>query len=45
MYYLHNISPGTYNLEIWISQRPGARPLVYKINVREPLTDIPAIRV
>jgi Carboxypeptidase regulatory-like domain len=43
MYYLQNIPPGTYNLEIWTSRDPHARPVTYVIKVSEPLTDIPAI--
>ena len=45
IYYLQNVPPGTYNLEIWISRVQGARPLVYVISVHEPLTDIPALRL
>jgi hypothetical protein len=41
MYYLYNIPPGTYNLEIWVSNPP----LVFQVQVQEPYTDIPPIRV
>jgi Carboxypeptidase regulatory-like domain len=43
MYYLKNIAPGTYNLEIWTSRDPGVHPKSYVIKVSEPITDIPAI--
>src|SRR5437588_22985 len=39
MYYLYNIPPGYYYLEVWIY--PGAPPQVYQIQVFEPYTDIP----
>jgi hypothetical protein len=44
MYYLQNVPAGTYNLEIWTSRNPRARPTTYVIRVSEPLTDIPAIK-
>jgi hypothetical protein len=43
MYYLYNVPPGYYNLEIWIN--PGGAPIVYQIQVGEPYTDIPQIGV
>src|SRR5271157_3336733 len=43
MYYIFNIPPGSYYLEIWI--RPGGAPAVYQIKVVEPYTDIPQIGV
>src|SRR6266446_4878099 len=45
MYYLYNIPPGTYNLEIWTSRDPRVPPTVYVIVVSEPNTDIPPIYV
>ena len=42
MFYLSNIPPGVYNLEIWV--RPN-QPMVFPITVREPNTDIPPINV
>ena len=42
MYYLQNIPPGVYNLEIWTAKNPRA-PIVYRIQVREPYTDIPPV--
>lgn len=45
MYYLPNVSPGDYQLEIWTSQRPGASPIRYPIRVAEPYTDIQPITV
>jgi len=42
MFYLSNIPPGYYHLEIWV--RPN-QPMVYPITVREPNTDIPPINV
>jgi hypothetical protein len=41
MYYLNNIPPGGYFLEVWIS----TPALVYSIQVGEPGTDIPPIVV
>jgi hypothetical protein len=43
MYYLQNIAPGQDYLEIWPS--PGSKPLIYKITVAAPSTDIPQIAV
>lgn len=44
MYYLQNIRPGIYNLEIWSPNSPG-RPIVYRIRVNEPYTDIPPVHM
>jgi hypothetical protein len=41
MYYLYNIPPGYYTLEVWISNPP----IVFQVEVREPYTDIPPVRV
>lgn len=41
MFYLQNIPAGTYSLEIWINGRP--QPVVYRIQVNEPYTDIPPV--
>ena len=38
MYYIQNIPPGIYNLEIWLT--PGGAPLVYQIRVVEPFADV-----
>ena len=43
MYYLFNIPPGPYYLEVWIY--PGGAPAVYQIQVIEPYTDIAQIAV
>ncbi len=43
MYYLSNVPPGPYHLEIWIY--PKGAPAVFQIQVREPLTDIAQIAV
>lgn len=42
MYHLYNVPPGQYLLEIWIG---GPKPIVYKISVHEPYTDISPIRI
>jgi hypothetical protein len=43
MYYIYNIAPGAYDLEVWV---PGAKaPAVYRINVVEPNTDVPQLSV
>jgi hypothetical protein len=44
MYYLYNVPPGTYNLEIWAY--PNQPPIVYTIYVaNQPLTDIKPIQI
>jgi hypothetical protein len=43
MYYLPNIAPGQDYLEIWPT--PGSKPLIYKITVKAPSTDLPQITV
>lgn len=44
MYYLYNVPPGTYALEIWAS--PNRAPIVYTIYVsNQPMTDIAAIQI
>jgi hypothetical protein len=42
MYYLYNVPPGQYILELWLG---GPSPVRYPINVREPYTDIPPIAI
>ena len=42
MYYLQNIRPGIYNLEIWSPNSPG-KPIVYRIRVSDPYTDVPPV--
>ncbi|HZI48474.1 MAG TPA: carboxypeptidase-like regulatory domain-containing protein [Pyrinomonadaceae bacterium] len=43
MYYLYNVQPGTYSLEIWVSPN---RPIVYTIYVSDQsLTDIAPIQI
>lgn len=41
MYYIYNVPPGSYYLEVWVS-RP---PMVFQIYVSEPYTDIAPIVV
>ena len=44
MYYLYNIPPGSYSLEVWVY--PNRPPLVFSINVNEQgYTDISPIAV
>ena len=43
MYYLYNVPPGEYLLEVWIY--PGRPPLTYSIQVNDPGTDIPPIQL
>lgn len=43
MYYLQNLPAGTYNLEIWMAGRQ--QPVVYRIRVSEPYTDIPPVLI
>jgi hypothetical protein len=41
MYYLYNVPPGDYLLEVWLY--PNRPPLTYSIRVHDPGTDIPPI--
>jgi hypothetical protein len=43
MYYLYNVPPGYYYLEVWIN--PGGVPVVYQIEIVEPYTDVRPIGV
>jgi len=43
IYYLYNVPPGSYYLEVWIT--PGGKPLVYPIQVVNPATDIAQIGI
>ncbi len=43
MYYIYDVLPGPYQLEIWVPNT--AAPVVYKIQVVEPYTDVPQIAV
>jgi hypothetical protein len=43
MYYIYNVSPGEYQLEIWVPN--AAAPAVFKIQVVEPYTDVPQLAV
>lgn len=44
MYYIYNVPPGTYYLEIW--PYPNQRPIVYTIYVsNQPVTDIAPIQI
>lgn len=43
MYYLSDIAPGPYRLEVWVYA--GGNPAVYQIQVVEPNTDMPEIKV
>jgi hypothetical protein len=45
MYYLYNVPPGGYYLEIWTSRDASVPPTVYPVQVGEPYTDIPVIVV
>ncbi|MGO9864770.1 MAG: hypothetical protein ACLPLR_14250 [Terriglobales bacterium] len=45
MYYLYNVPPGYYTLEVWWSRDPNVPPAVYQIQVIEPLTDLAPIVV
>ena|SRR5215467_8532756 len=43
MYYIYNVPPGSYYLELWVY--PSGNPIVYPIQVGDPYTDIPQIAV
>lgn len=45
MYYLPNIAPGDYQLEVWTSQDPRVQPIRYPVRVAEPYTDIQPVTV
>jgi hypothetical protein len=45
LYYLYNVSAGSYTLEVWASSDAKVPPKSYPITVVEPLTDIPPIAV
>lgn len=46
MYYLFNVPPGSYTLEIWWSRDPSQPPLRYNIIVNNnPYTDIAPIMI
>jgi hypothetical protein len=45
IYFIRNLAPGSYYLEIWTSRDSRVRPTVYPIKVAEPLTDIAPIVV
>lgn len=42
MYYLRDIPPGDYDLRVWVTPK---QPVVYKITVTSPLTDIAPIAI
>jgi hypothetical protein len=44
MYYLNNVPPGNYNLEVWI-RGTNNPPLVYTIAVNEPYTDLAPVNL
>ena len=41
MYYLYNIPPGSYYLEVWVTNPPW----VFNVNVYAPQTDLPPVNV
>jgi hypothetical protein len=43
MFYIYGVLPGPYQLEVWIPNT--ASPMVYKIQVVEPYTDVPQLAV
>ena len=43
LYYLYNIPPGNYTLEIWATSSPQVQPVTVQPNV--PQVDIPPIRL
>ena len=45
MYFLANIAPGDYQLEVWTSPDPRAQPIRYPVKVTEPYTDIQPVIV
>jgi hypothetical protein len=40
-YYIPNVVPGDYTLEVWTSTGAGAQPTTFSIKVTEPYTDNP----
>lgn len=45
MFYLYNIPPGVYTLQVWNRSNPSAPALLFQISVFEPLTSLPALRL
>jgi hypothetical protein len=45
MYYIHDIPPGAYNLEVWLSRDSGVLIATYRIEVSEPYTDVPPVQL
>jgi len=45
MFYLYNIPPGNYVLQVWSRTNPAASPLLYQISVFEPITSLPVLRL
>lgn len=43
MFYLYNVRPGSYYLEVWTA--PGGKPVVYQVTVGEPYADVAQIGV
>jgi hypothetical protein len=41
MYYLYNMLPGEYQLEVWVTSPPK----VYKVSINAPQTDLPPVIV
>ena len=44
MYYIYNVPAGTCYLELWIGGT-RSQPTTYPIQVREPYTDVPPIKL
>ncbi len=45
MFYLYNIPPGNYVLQVWSRTNPSQQPLLYQISVFEPLTSLPLLQL
>jgi hypothetical protein len=44
-FYLYNIPPGVYVLQVWSRVNPSQAPLLYQISVFEPLTSLPVLQL
>ncbi|MGH9546986.1 MAG: carboxypeptidase-like regulatory domain-containing protein [Terriglobales bacterium] len=43
IYYIPNVAPGNYTLEVWTSTGGGAQPRTQAIKVNDPYTDVATI--
>lgn len=44
-FFLYNIPPGAYVLEIWSKINPGLPPRIFQVLIQEPVTKLPEINM